>query len=358
MTFKEILGINSVGVFTLSILLIFIQTNKSFNKAKSRLFTFASIMNIIIIINEVFDYYLYYLAGTNDVWFLHRITNAISFCCYPFVPYLMCCIYRNKINMKLMIPALLNILLSISSIWTNWIFTVTPNNVYLREPLFFIPIGITFLYITITIVYTMRQIQTSKFKEGLFLYVSVLTMIINTYLQIFQDMYFLVWNFNAAILTLYYMFLNLQTFRYDPLTGVQNRGMFINALEKMPGKDTIYILMFDLNDLKTINDTYGHAEGDKAIISFTRVAYDQFKTYGHIYRIGGDEFVVLLKNIDEWVLKKKIKQMEDQLKAMKRSVAYGYVTCLPGGDINRALKEADEKMYKNKRETKEKLHFR
>jgi diguanylate cyclase (GGDEF)-like protein len=84
----------------------------------------------------------------------------------------------------------------------------------------------------------------------------------------------------------------------DELTGLYNRrGFFQLALSRLnflsrSADDTLLLLMFDLDGLKQINDTYGHSEGDTALKSFADILKQTLRQDDIIGRIGGDEFIV------------------------------------------------------------------
>ncbi|UQN08404.1 HD domain-containing phosphohydrolase [Deinococcus sp. QL22] len=80
----------------------------------------------------------------------------------------------------------------------------------------------------------------------------------------------------------------------DPLTGLPNRRAFEDAFEyAVSAGDPFGLMLLDLDELKQVNDTQGHAQGDHLLSSFAWALQDEFGAQGHIYRWGGDEFVVL-----------------------------------------------------------------
>ncbi|TVP96079.1 MAG: sensor domain-containing diguanylate cyclase [Acholeplasmatales bacterium] len=88
----------------------------------------------------------------------------------------------------------------------------------------------------------------------------------------------------------------------DPLTGAKNRHAFERDFEALFGqhapKHALSLLYFDLDDLKYINDHYGHLEGDAAIKQAYTILDDVLSPYGECYRIGGDEFACLSHHFD------------------------------------------------------------
>ena len=82
----------------------------------------------------------------------------------------------------------------------------------------------------------------------------------------------------------------------DALTGVFSRTAFVAFEKSMLSKNSGICLFihFDINLLKTVNDTYGHSEGDRHIIAAANVIRKSFGAHGHCFRVGGDEFFAIL----------------------------------------------------------------
>ena len=144
----------------------------------------------------------------------------------------------------------------------------------------------------------------------------------------------------------------------DELTGVYNRTACNEYMKKLNLEDGEYtVIMFDLNNLKRCNDTHGHNMGDEYIISCADAIQEAFLMVGNCYRIGGDEFCVIGRNISEdtiencyCMLGAKINIYNQEHPEMRMSVAHGHVKYDP--EIDEDLKDtrgrADKLMYKNK----------
>lgn len=119
------------------------------------------------------------------------------------------------------------------------------------------------------------------------------------------------------------------------------------------------LLLFDLNRFKEINDRYGHAEGDRALVAFAQILKDTFRESDVIARLGGDEFVVLLSQADvtetEQILKRLTQVCEDHNRQASRGYELLYSVGLAEFDgersqsINDLLQLADQRMYVNKK---------
>jgi diguanylate cyclase (GGDEF)-like protein len=117
----------------------------------------------------------------------------------------------------------------------------------------------------------------------------------------------------------------------------------------------------DLDNLKLINDTFGHDIGDKFIIYTAEILKEVFGKNGYIFRIGGDEFyIVTFLGLNK--LKENINELNDKLDYLiqkKRNeidkpfnLSYGYAVKRSFENIDQAFKRADKKMYKNKQNNK------
>lgn len=154
----------------------------------------------------------------------------------------------------------------------------------------------------------------------------------------------------------------------DGLTGVKNRLAFEKKMEyirdNFDGNGRIGFVMCDLNDLKNVNDRYGHDMGDEYIRTAASVIQEAFPD-GQVYRIGGDEFAVYMEASDASAAVEGIgtirKSMEEysRTREFNASIASGYAFYTPGRDMGPkdVLSRADAYMYRNKRRIKGKAHL-
>lgn len=156
----------------------------------------------------------------------------------------------------------------------------------------------------------------------------------------------------------------------DELTGLYNRTAFNRDLESRVETDKAtseakipptVIFMFDLNDLKKCNDTYGHDYGDQYIMMAADILQKMFDLDGKCYRIGGDEFCALMPYISQNEIKEKMLMLERYMKELNRrkfvvtvSIAAGYAVYKEDRDagLDATMKRADEMMYEKKQEYK------
>lgn len=149
----------------------------------------------------------------------------------------------------------------------------------------------------------------------------------------------------------------------DALTGVGSKLAYDQKMIELDedirqGKARFGIVMVDLNYLKHLNDTYGHEKGNQAIIKTCKIICDVF-VHSPVYRIGGDEFVVILKgrdydNIEN--LQRKFKQVISETKGEpweKVSAAIGYALYTDENSADEVFRKSDHIMYENKKKYKQ-----
>ncbi len=145
--------------------------------------------------------------------------------------------------------------------------------------------------------------------------------------------------------------MTLQGLSYiDTLTHVYNRNCYNEFIEKNKKRlfHNLGIIFFDLNGLKKVNDELGHIAGDTIITMAAFVMEEVFPK--HTYRIGGDEFVVLKENVDSVEFKEQCNLVLERLKNCDISISFGYVWQETCSDLVGLLKDADQKMYINKKD--------
>ncbi len=154
----------------------------------------------------------------------------------------------------------------------------------------------------------------------------------------------------------------------DPLTGLMNRRGFFNFAEKQidifkRSKRNLTVLFLDLNDLKEINDNFGHNAGDQALLDIAGILRKTFRSSDIIARIGGDEFTVLIIDPQspdiEKIINSKIKNnLTIHNEKMKReynlslSMGFAHFDHFCPSSIDALLVKADALMYEDKQRQK------
>jgi diguanylate cyclase (GGDEF)-like protein len=158
----------------------------------------------------------------------------------------------------------------------------------------------------------------------------------------------------------------------DALTGVRNKGAYANFIEDMQAKidageekPEFAIGVFDCDDLKTVNDLYGHDKGDIYLKTASRMICKVFQ-HSPVFRIGGDEFAVILRNDDYRYREELVATFEkasaencqmNEKRWEQVSVAIGIAEYDPALDhsVTDTMRRADKVMYINKKKKKQEM---
>ena len=159
---------------------------------------------------------------------------------------------------------------------------------------------------------------------------------------------------------------------YDPLTGVPNRRMLVDRLNQAVARarrngKSLAVCYLDLDDFKPVNDRFGHAMGDRLLVTITQRMLQTLRAEDTLARLGGDEFVLLLSDLsepNEWE-----RVLERVLAAVKLPVALADVsaivsasvgvTLFPADDVDAdtLLRHADQAMYRAKQAGRNRHHL-
>lgn len=140
----------------------------------------------------------------------------------------------------------------------------------------------------------------------------------------------------------------------DELTGLYNRRAYYEDTKQIDYDNTVYVSI-DVNGLKYVNDNLGHSAGDELIKGASDVLQSVFNTYGIVYRVGGDEFIVVLQSTPEQ-MDILIQELEEAVSNWsgglvdRMSMAKGYVCCKDFNGKSFAVieKVAEDRMYADK----------
>ena len=152
----------------------------------------------------------------------------------------------------------------------------------------------------------------------------------------------------------------------DEMTGLYNRRHFYSLAEKIMALSArngkpFSILMFDIDDFKSYNDTYGHLEGDRVIIKVAEIMEKGLRSMDSSFRFGGEEFLVLLPDTDEegaLIVAERIRKRFNQVSftpqgvPLKMSLSIGVARYKEGFSLENTLRCSDLAMYQAKKNGK------
>ena len=230
-------------------------------------------------------------------------------------------------------------------------------------------IAVPVVYIAAILVYTMRQAHVEENplerKKHRFVGFFPLMVIAGGLVQVLLLPETPIFCFSSAILMLVFYINAMETqISTDPLTGLNNRGQLLHYTSQkanihMDGRRT-FVVMFDINDFKAINDTYGHAEGDRALVIVSDALKGVIKghnTPAFLARYGGDEFILVSHPAPDEPIEPLIAEIQDRIDAKCReentpyalSVGAGFEEISgPDDTFAACMQRADEALYLDK----------
>lgn len=149
----------------------------------------------------------------------------------------------------------------------------------------------------------------------------------------------------------------------DELTQIHNRRYCMEYMNKIKDSESFNytVICFDLNNLKTVNDTCGHTAGDILIKSAADVIAETFEEHGLVARMGGDEFIAIIETSQAEEINRLMEQFQTNIDRkntetadLNMSIAYGYASCSPKEyNIEKIYQIADNRMYEKKKQMKQ-----
>lgn len=137
----------------------------------------------------------------------------------------------------------------------------------------------------------------------------------------------------------------------DYLTGFYNRFYLQERIGEIAGMSNVGLTYLDINNLKSTNDTLGHHAGDELIRDFSD-KLREFYPHAEIYRMGGDEFLVISPETGEEAFLDLSMRVQKFFASGRMSTAMGFQFCKVIGDLWQEIDACDRLMYRNKRQMK------
>ncbi|MBQ6039763.1 MAG: GGDEF domain-containing protein [Oscillospiraceae bacterium] len=307
---------------------------------------------------------------------LNYIVNLLYYTASAICPYI--CIkflylslggklFSRKARVLLCLPAVAIFLLCLASFRTGWAFSVDASNTYHRGPLyiaaFLIPMGFVIANSALALSYALRSKQRYPRKKAFQLSFIMILPLFGEILEVLIPDITIVCAFiTISMVSVIFDFQQLQITR-DPLTQLSNRRDLMTYLEEVFSDKTrlqrkpVYVLYADIDYFKSINDTYGHLEGDHAlcyVADAMRVVcrrHDAFPA-----RIGGDEFVVVFSASNDATAAEFRQSLKDAVRLSAENLPYqlvisaGMTRCTEADrdDIPAMLERADSELYQEK----------
>lgn len=351
------LSLDIFAVIMLGYMLYLMGKIQAFSQEKAWQYDVAVVIILILVLLECATTILEFFADSQNVVPL-MLVNMIGFALTPLAPIVLAFLFDPSLKQKawnVLIPIIIYMVICLTSPFTGFIFIISTTGVYSRGPFFGLAAiaGIYALVILCVANFRSGKIYEKKDKQVI---LSILLLVIGgNGIQLVLPMIHAIWPASAFAILLYYIFMRNMQYKLDPLTEIYNRGNFQNRMKEDSEEITNLIVIMDLNNLKKVNDTYGHMEGDQFIKDAAYLIQNSFMDAGQAYRIGGDEFCVLCNIKDDKKFQKMIADFQNSVNQHEMvheipfGISFGYAKV---EDRDQSLYDtfnrADREMYHNK----------
>jgi len=259
------------------------------------------------------------------------------------------------------LPTLCSLSLVIWNLFSGKLYYLDAANHRVMQP------GVISLYLLNSILFAAAIIKFIKYRRALdhktkMAFTSfILFPLLSASIQFFHPGLLIVWSGTTVGLLFFFYFLEVQDLYTDYLTGLPNRRKGEEVLEKEIRKQDrkFTLIMIDLDRFKSINDNYGHSEGDTALKIFSNILRGTIKSDDFIYRYAGDEFLIISSCTDPETISFIIERLKSGLmefnskgiKPYRLMLSAGFTVFEPGlyNTMKELLHETDNRMYEQKK---------
>ncbi len=308
---------------------------------------------VVLVICNVLEWLVIYLSKTSSP--LHLLTTFstafVLFLAPSMIAVLAWGIDDKRSKSLTFIVALivgLNFIIGLLGIFSDTIFYYDEQLKYHRGEYFYVHFMLVMVSVLTLLINTFRLGLKYQNKKNYILVLNFFLFLFGLLTHFSLNGVYILWISVSIATTLLFIYYSAFLNQTDILTGILNRKCYEVQLYDM--KCEAILLIIDVNKFKEINDTKGHAVGDYCLIEIANVIKEVYGKSGYCYRIGGDEFsVILYKNLDllEELNEKFCRKISEQhYKYELPTVSVGHSYYYPNKtSIQKVIEEADSMMY-------------
>jgi len=366
--------LNIYALIILAIIYLSLKKRAASN-INDRIFIYLVLSNALLLILDAMMVFLDGRIGTLAnlemifVTTLYYILNPVP--CLLWTYYADYFIFKDLQRLKkyfgvAVIPIAVIAVFSMMSIWGDYLFFISKDNVYHRGNYFIILFILCYFYLLFTLIHIIRNRSKIRHDDWAPLMLFTAPPFVA---GILQEMYFglsIIWPSVTISLLIIFIYFQSTIANTDYLTGLLNRREFDNRLIDLSHRklrnNVIAGIMMDLDNFKQINDTYGHNIGDKALVETSDILQRSFRKNDFIARYGGDEFAVILKVNTRSQMENIIRRFENNVADFNLKGVYPFQLGFsigagiydPKSELSLIdfFEELDEKMYEDKHRKK------
>lgn len=355
---KMYIATYSVDVVALLLLLGILCGSNIMENHRRKPFLLGIVLTLVIILSEAGT--MLVEGGDPGLRGISILFNILGFALTPVLPLSFIAISDMEILREhkwLLLPTWINMAASLLSPAFKWIFYIDAGNQYSRGNCFFIFVTAYIINLLLLVISMLRTGKKYRYPiQGKMAALCIFT-VVGTSIQLVDSSIHLSWHCVTVSILLYFILLSEFDSSFDVLTGLYNRAAFEKTARQKENQKAFSMIVLDINDFKSVNDTFGHDYGDIVIKTVAGVIRESLD-YGYsCYRVGGDEFYIIGNETDSEKIQYQLQKITESLSEKQGihgrlpTVSYGFSIFKGGGtpDLQRILKEADSQMYQYKK---------
>ena len=354
---RYFLILTTIDLFVLGFMCLLTRLSESLNKKQKRgfLLAFALIacISVLEVITIVVD------GAPPGYRWLNILSNYLGFGLTPAVPLCLVYVLDKKSIIRRVFKAAVccegaYLLFLAATLPYGLVFSVSRENLYARGAYFYIYVAMYYAAMLYLMVATVRTAAAFQNRSRMLIYPLTLFLGAETVIQLALPELHVTWLCVTLLSVLYYIYCSEMWNQLDALTGLLNQNSYLNRTAEMRRSGGV-LVVFDVDDFKQINDRYGHLQGDVCLAEIADCIKKAYARCGYCYRIGGDEFCVLLKDEESEARCAKTLQalLAERRKvfAILPTVSLGSAA-FSGEDVVAVKDRADRALYCAKKEQK------
>lgn len=344
-----------LNIFAMLIIQLCISNSNTLTEGRKK--QFYKLFNAIIIASFC-EWLGNYLQGSGSMTrTIHIVVKTLELSIAPSIGFFTAWLIEKQKKKYVYIYLGVHAVLEVCSAFTGFIYYVDENSVYTHGPFYWIYILAYMLSVVYTIWIVLRNLKRYQYNGGKYFGLVILFMATGIVIQTVDSSLKVDYMALGIAAIMIYVFTLEMIYQTDELTELVNRRGFENYASHLQEK--CVLLFIDVDDFKSVNDTYGHAYGDTVLKTIGRTIRKQYAEYGKCFRYGGDEFCVVitksLGDIDAFnraTVRELDKLREKDPKLPTISIGYAYYDHNYENAMD-SIAEADRMMYQHKKIKKE-----
>ncbi len=342
---KQLLYGNYITIVLIVAFSIKLINQRKARDAETRYFWITIISCALLILEDIAES----IAASDSAYYYFRVSfSVIGYILRPMaaVGLLLVVCPPERRTWRIWILCIVNAAINLTAFFSPLAFSYGEDYGFVRGPLGYAVFVIAFVYMFQILALIWRRFYERNAAERWILITCAASCIFASVV----DAQYGGSHLNDAIMVssvFFYIFLRSHDNRIDQLTELENRFAFFEDVEREQ-KGITAVASLDMNGLKTINDTHGHTEGDRALAAIGRCLRRVNSRNTIAYRIGGDEFVILFLQQDSEAVERTLEQVREDVAKAGYSVAAGYEMKPENESVEEVLLRSDRKMYGEK----------